>query len=161
MTQASAGAMHWSKLSENRFCERSAKAIGLSGALVERQLAWASRGRRWHTRWISWGSLGLPSETVPNLCLLVGRRRVVLAKRQPTLVIRVYWGVLDPGEGNHETAARRRVGSVRRRHRASARLVRITAPGVAGCLRCDERRRLLASRQRHPVGGRNKPRRVL
>src|SRR5438445_3794634 len=73
MTQASAGAMRRSKPSENRFCERSAKAIGLSEALVERQLAWASRGRRWHTRWISWGSLGLPSETVPNLCLLVGR----------------------------------------------------------------------------------------
>src|SRR2546427_11402841 len=73
MTQASAGAMHWSKPSENRFCERSAKAIGLSEALVERQLAWASRGRRWHTRWISWASLGLPSETVPNLCLLIGR----------------------------------------------------------------------------------------
>src|SRR6266446_6062623 len=71
MTQASAGAMHWSKPSENRFCERSAKAIGLSEALVERQLAWASRGRRWHTRWISWGSLGLPSEAVPNFCLLV------------------------------------------------------------------------------------------
>src|SRR5882762_521638 len=98
--------MYWSKPSENRFCGRSAKTIGLSEALVERQLAWASRGRRWHTRWISWGSLGLPSETVPNLCLLVGR--VVLAKRQPTLVIRVYWGVLHPGEGNHETAARRR-----------------------------------------------------
>src|SRR5260370_41493695 len=114
--------------------------------------------RRRHTRWISWGSLGLPSETVPNLCLLVGR--VVLAKRQPTLVIRVYWGVLHPGEGNHETAARRRVGSVRRRHRASARLVRITAPCVAGCLRCDERRGLLASRQRRPGGGRNRPRRV-
>src|SRR5437016_3319086 len=61
MTQASAGAMHWSKPSGNRFSERSAKAIGLSEALVERQLAWASRGRRWHTRWISWGSLGLPT----------------------------------------------------------------------------------------------------
>ena len=140
MTQASAGAMHWSKPRENRFCEHSAKPIGLSEALVERQLVLVSRGRRWHTRWISWGSPGLPSETVPKLCLLVGR--VVLAKRQPTLVIRVYWGVLHPGEGNHETAARRRVGSVRRRHRASAQLVRITAPGVAGCLRCDERRGL-------------------
>src|SRR6266852_9108714 len=71
MTQASAGATHWNKPSESRFCGRSAKAIGLSAALVERQLAWASRGRRWHTRWISWGSLGLPSETVPNLRLLV------------------------------------------------------------------------------------------
>src|SRR5438552_14735815 len=78
MTQASAGATHWNKPSESRFCGRSAKPIGLSVALVERQLAWASRGRRSHTRWISWGSLGLPSETVPNLCLLVGR--VVLAK---------------------------------------------------------------------------------
>jgi transcriptional regulator with GAF, ATPase, and Fis domain len=76
---ASAGAMHWSKPSENRFCERSAKVIGLSEALVERQLALASRGRRWHTRWISWGSPGLPSEAVPNLSLLVGR--VVLSKR--------------------------------------------------------------------------------
>src|SRR5260370_40000640 len=84
MTQASAGAMHWSKPSENRFCERSAKPIGLSEALVERQLAWASRGRRWHTRWISWESLGLPSEAVPNLCLLV--YCVVLARTQPTPV---------------------------------------------------------------------------
>ena len=50
--------MHWSKPSENRFCERSAKAIGLSEALEERQLAGASRGRRWHTRWISWGPGG-------------------------------------------------------------------------------------------------------
>src|SRR5216683_6777327 len=62
MTQASAGATHWSKPSENRFCERSAKAIGLLEALVERQLAWASRGHRWHTRWISWGSLARQSE---------------------------------------------------------------------------------------------------
>src|SRR5258708_25321511 len=69
-----------------------------------------------------WGSLSPASEPGPNLCVLVGR--VFLAKRQPTLVIRVYWGVLHPGEGNHETAARRRVGSV------SARLVRITAPAV-------------------------------
>ena len=30
--------MHWSKPSENRFWERSAKAIRLSAALVERQL---------------------------------------------------------------------------------------------------------------------------
>src|SRR6266446_6694403 len=87
MTQASAGAMHWSKPRENRFCERSTKAIGLSEALVELRPAWASRGRRWHTRWISWGSHGLPNESVPNLCLLVGR--VVRAERQPTLVIRV------------------------------------------------------------------------
>src|SRR6266478_4930762 len=63
MTQASAGAMHWSKPSENRFCERSAKPIGLSEALVERQLAWASRGRHWHTRWISWGSLALHNKS--------------------------------------------------------------------------------------------------
>src|SRR5207237_6774295 len=96
MTQASTGAMHWSKPSESRFCERSAKAIGLLEALVARQLAWASRGRRWHTRWISWGSLARQSD-----------------------VIRVYWGVLHPGEGNHEIAARRQIGSVRRRHRAS------------------------------------------
>src|SRR5882762_7577071 len=54
--------MHWSKPSENRFCGRSAKAIGLSEALVERQLAWASRGHRWHTRWISWASLARQSE---------------------------------------------------------------------------------------------------
>src|SRR5438105_12063478 len=88
MTQASAGAMHWSKPSESRFCERSAKAIGLSEVPAGRPLVWASRGCRWHTRWISWGSLGLPSETVPNLCLLVGG--VVLAKRHLTFVIRVY-----------------------------------------------------------------------
>src|SRR5260370_14618886 len=80
MTQASAGAMHWSKPRENRFGERSAKPIGSSEVRVERQLVWASKGRRWHTRWISWGSHGLPSETVPNLCLLVGR--VVSAWRQ-------------------------------------------------------------------------------
>src|SRR4029077_5814805 len=49
MTQASAEAMHWCKPSESRFCERSAKAIGLSEALVELQLAWASREHRWHT----------------------------------------------------------------------------------------------------------------
>src|SRR5260370_23269430 len=75
MTQASAGAMHWSKPRENRFFERSAKPIGSSEVLVERQLAWASRGRRWHTRWISWGSLGLPSETAPILlrCHLLTR----------------------------------------------------------------------------------------
>src|SRR5882724_2202257 len=67
MTQPSVGETHWNKLSESRFCERSAKPIGLSEALVGRQLAWASRGRHWHTRWISWESLGLPSEAVPNL----------------------------------------------------------------------------------------------
>ena len=39
---------------------------------MERQLAWSQTGRLWHTRWISWESLGLPSETVPNRCLLVG-----------------------------------------------------------------------------------------
>src|SRR5205807_9529293 len=43
------GATHWSKPSGNRYCERSAKAIGLLEALVERQLAWASREHRWHT----------------------------------------------------------------------------------------------------------------
>src|SRR5258708_14038108 len=79
MTQASAGATHWSEPSASRFCEHSAKPIGLSEALVERQLALASRGRRWHTRWISWGSPCLPSEAVPTLSLLVGW--VVLAKR--------------------------------------------------------------------------------
>src|SRR5205814_939197 len=83
MTQPSAGATHWSKPSGNRFCERSAKAIGLSEALVERQLAWASRGRRWHTRWISWGSLGLRSETVPTVCLWSAR--IIPAKRHRRL----------------------------------------------------------------------------
>src|SRR3954452_21527811 len=66
MTRPSAGETHWNKPSESRFCGRSAKPIGLSEALVERQLAWASRGRHWHTRWISWESLGLPSEAVPK-----------------------------------------------------------------------------------------------
>src|SRR6266404_2406151 len=94
MTQASAGAMHWSKPRENRFCERSAKPIGLSEALVERQLALASRGRRWHTRWISWGSPGLPSEAVPTLSLLVGW--VVLAKRRlPSCTVM-------PARGEHD-----------------------------------------------------------
>src|SRR6266849_6800646 len=66
LTQASArlaGAMRWSKPSESRLCERSAKAIGLSEVLVEQQFAWASRGRRSPTRCRSWGSLALPSET--------------------------------------------------------------------------------------------------
>src|SRR5579863_1914332 len=67
MTQPSARETRWNKPSESRFCERSAKPIGLSEALVGRRLAWASRGRHWHTRWISWESLGLPSEAVPNL----------------------------------------------------------------------------------------------
>src|SRR5216683_44806 len=65
LTQASArlaGAMRWSKPSESRLCERSAKAIGLSEVLVERQLAWASRGRRSPTRCRSWGSFAYPSE---------------------------------------------------------------------------------------------------
>src|SRR5438552_11435370 len=75
LTQAStrpAGAMRWSKPSESRLCERSAKAIGLSEVLVERQLAWASKGRRSRTRSRSWGSLVHPSdgrlESAPNLC---------------------------------------------------------------------------------------------
>src|SRR5258708_39555231 len=66
MTQPSAGETHWNKPSESRFCERSAKPIGLSEALVERQLAWASRGRHWHTRWISWGSLALHNKSDPT-----------------------------------------------------------------------------------------------
>src|SRR5579862_2872965 len=67
MTQPSARETRWNKPSESRFSERSAKPIGLSEALVGRRLAWASKGRHWHTRWISWESLGLPSEAVPNL----------------------------------------------------------------------------------------------
>src|SRR5712692_7256745 len=73
LTQASArlaGAMRWSKPSENRLCERCAKAIGLSEVLVERQLAWASRGRRSPTRCRSWGSPAQPSEP-PSLCFLI------------------------------------------------------------------------------------------
>src|SRR5580693_6194887 len=66
MTQPSAGETRWNKPSESRFCERSAKPIGLSEALVGRRLAWASRGRHWHTRWISWESLDLPSEAAPK-----------------------------------------------------------------------------------------------
>src|ERR1700730_15447718 len=60
LTQTSArlaGAVRGRKLRESRLCERSAKAIGLSEVLVERQLAWASRGRRLPTRCRSWGSL--------------------------------------------------------------------------------------------------------
>src|SRR2546425_1912769 len=68
-----AAAMRWSKPSESRLCERSAKAIGLSEVLVERQLAWASRGRRSPTRCRSWGSLAHCSDgrlaSTPNLCL--------------------------------------------------------------------------------------------
>src|ERR1700681_744689 len=66
MTQPSAGATHWNKQSVSRFCERSAKPIGLSEALRERQLAWASRGRRWHTRCKSWGSLALHNKSDPT-----------------------------------------------------------------------------------------------
>src|SRR6202521_3944243 len=58
MTQVSArlaAAMCWSKPGESRLFERSAKAIGLSEVLVERQLAWASRGRRSPTRCRSLG----------------------------------------------------------------------------------------------------------
>src|ERR1700682_2365829 len=65
LTQTSAqlaGAMRWSKPNESRLCERSARAIGLSEVLVERQLAWASRERRSPTRCRSWGSLAYPSE---------------------------------------------------------------------------------------------------
>src|SRR6202795_3186442 len=65
VTQASArvaGAMRWSKPSESRLCERSAKAMGLSEGRVERQLAWASRGRHSPTRCKSWGSLAYPSD---------------------------------------------------------------------------------------------------
>jgi hypothetical protein len=65
------------KPSESRLCERSAKANGLSEALVERQLAWASRGRRSPTRCRSWGSLARRSDgplaSAPNLCLLISR----------------------------------------------------------------------------------------
>src|SRR5258708_3638037 len=55
-------AMRWSKPSESRLCERSAKAIGLSEVPVERQLAWASRGRRLPTRCGGWGSLAHPGD---------------------------------------------------------------------------------------------------
>src|SRR5216683_2430910 len=71
------GAMRWSKLGENRLCEHSAKAIGLSEEKVERQLAWASRGHRSPTRCRGWGSLAHHSDgglaSVPNLGLLVCR----------------------------------------------------------------------------------------
>jgi hypothetical protein len=84
MTQASAGAMHWSKPSENRFYERFAKAIGLSEVLVEPQLAWASRGRRWHTRCKSWGSLALHNKSDPTPVKLL-----VSGKRRPMIFMRV------------------------------------------------------------------------
>src|ERR1700693_5315881 len=80
-----AGAMRSSKPSESRLCELSAKAIGLSEVLVERQLAWASRGRRLPTRYGSWGFLAHHSDgglaRAPNLCLLISRpeyRRVII-----------------------------------------------------------------------------------
>jgi len=62
-----AGEVCWSKPSESRFCERFARAIGLSEVLVARQLAWASRGRPWPTRCRSWGFLALPSKSARNL----------------------------------------------------------------------------------------------
>src|SRR5882757_9178417 len=85
MTQPSAGETRWNKPSESRFCERSAKPIGLSEAPVERQLAWASKGRHWHTRWIGWGSLALHNKSHPPLsrCLAPG------AKRRPATFMRV------------------------------------------------------------------------
>jgi hypothetical protein len=80
LTQASArlsGTMRYSKPSDSRLSERSAKAIGLSGVLVERQLAWASRGRRSPTRCRSWGSLAQRNDgrlaSAPNLCLPMNR----------------------------------------------------------------------------------------
>jgi transcriptional regulator with GAF, ATPase, and Fis domain len=57
-----AAAMCWSRPGESRLCEHSATAIGLSEVLVERQLAWASRGRRSPTRCRSWGSLAHRSD---------------------------------------------------------------------------------------------------
>src|ERR1700686_2070696 len=98
MTQPSAGATHWNKPSVSRFCERSAKPIGLSEALRERQLAWASRGRRWHTRCKSWGSLALHvrgggrvyqnggppfADPSPRLSLFSDHLRTVLAVKGP------------------------------------------------------------------------------
>src|SRR5207244_7501306 len=78
LAQASArraGAMRWSKPSESRLCKRSAKATGLWEVLVERQLAWASSGRRSPTRCRTWGSLAHHSDgrlaSAPNLCLLI------------------------------------------------------------------------------------------
>src|SRR5258708_21321038 len=69
------GAMCWSKSNENRLYERSVKATGLSEALAERQLGWASRGRRSLTRCRSWGSLAHHSDgglaSAPNLCLTI------------------------------------------------------------------------------------------
>jgi hypothetical protein len=47
------------------------------GVLVERQLAWASRGRRSPTRCRSWGSLGRRTDgglaSASNLCFLMSR----------------------------------------------------------------------------------------
>jgi hypothetical protein len=57
MKARSAVATRWSKPSESRSSEHSAKAIGLSEVLGERQLAWASRGRLSTTGCRSWGSL--------------------------------------------------------------------------------------------------------
>src|SRR6266536_273327 len=78
LAQASArlaGAMRWSKPNESRLFGRSAKAIGLSEALVERQLAWVSRGRRSPTGCRSWRFLAHRSDgglaSAPNLCLLI------------------------------------------------------------------------------------------
>src|SRR5258708_1389929 len=65
LTQASArlaGAMRWSKRSGSRLCERFAKAIGLSAVLVERLLAWVSRGHRSHTKCRNWVSLAQPGD---------------------------------------------------------------------------------------------------
>src|SRR6266566_4324959 len=64
-------AMRWSRPSESRLCEHSKNAIGLSEAFMERQRAWASRGRRSHTRCRSRGSLAHCSDghlaNAPNL----------------------------------------------------------------------------------------------
>src|SRR5258706_2818913 len=65
MTQATArlaGKTPWSKPSESRLYERSTKAIGSSEALMERQLAWASRGHRSPTRCKGWESLAQHSD---------------------------------------------------------------------------------------------------
>src|SRR5258708_10451040 len=70
-----AGAMSSSKPRERRLCARYAKAIGLSEALLGRQLALASRERRSLTRVGGWGSLARRSDgrpaNAPNLCLLI------------------------------------------------------------------------------------------
>src|SRR6516225_4631425 len=74
---ASAGATCWSKPSESRSCERSAKAIGLSEVLGEPRLAWVSRGQHSPTRCRSWGSLARSSDRPlarpPQLCLVTIR----------------------------------------------------------------------------------------